>query len=110
MKLRMPKLRLDATCIDPLLSYHWPGNARELENAIERAAVLSLDGVIHPEGLPVVLLQPVEGNMNLNQTLAAVERQHIHEVLTSVGGNRTHAASILGISQTTLWRRMKSPA
>jgi two-component system response regulator HydG len=110
VKLRMPKLRLEATCIDPLLSYQWPGNARELENAIERAAVLSPDAVIRPEGLPIVLLQPTPDNMNLNRTLAAVEARHIRDVLASVDGNRTHAATILGISQTTLWRRMKASA
>ncbi len=109
-KLRMPKLRLEATCIDPLLSYHWPGNARELENAIERAAVLSPDASIHPEDLPAVLLHPVADPVSLNQTLMAVERKHIRKVLASVGDNRTQAARILGISPTTLWRRMKASA
>lgn len=107
-KLRIPKLKLDAACIDPLLSFRWPGNARELENAIERAAVLSPDGIIRPEYLPAVVVKPVKGNSPPHRSLAAVESEHIRNVLKSVEGNRERAARILGISSTTLWRRQKA--
>ena len=107
----MPKLRLAATAIDPLCAYAWPGNVRELENAIEHAAVLSRSGSITPELLPsnVVLSAgarpgPGPGSRSLEQ----VEREHIRAVLAESGGNRTRAAAVLGISQATLWRRLKT--
>jgi len=107
-KLRIPRLKLDAACIDPLLSFRWPGNARELQNAIERAAVLSPDGIIRPEYLPAVVAKPALDNSPPHRSLAAVESEHIRNVLRSVDGNRERAAEILGISTTTLWRRQKA--
>lgn len=107
-RLGIRRVRLDSTCIDPLLGYDWPGNARELENAIERAAVLSPDGVIRPEYLPAVILHPAtDATSKLYRTLDRVERDHIQRVLASVNGNRKDAAEILGISPVTLWRRLK---
>jgi len=111
VKLKMPKLRLAATAIDPLCAYAWPGNVRELENAIEHAAVLSRSGSITPELLPsnVVLgtgARPGQGKGP--RTLEQVEQDHIRAVLAESGGNRTRAAAALGISQATLWRRLKT--
>jgi DNA-binding NtrC family response regulator len=81
-----------------------------LENAIEHAAVLSRSGAITPELLPsnIVLgsgapAGPARGARSLGQ----VEKQHIRAVLAESGGNRTRAAAVLGISPTTLWRRLK---
>jgi hypothetical protein len=109
-KLKMPKLRLDATAIDPLSAYAWPGNVRELENAIEHAGVLSRNGAITPELLPtnVVLGTGAHpGSAGGSRSLGQVERDHIRAVLAESGGNRTRAATVLGISPTTLWRRLK---
>ena len=119
-KLKLPKLRLDASALNLLLAYPWPGNVRELENALERAAVLSLDGVIMAEDLPpsVARGRPenradgrIEGRpytaAAVYRTLADVEEEHIEAVLKAVGGNRTRAAEILGISPATLWRKLK---
>jgi len=107
-QLKIPHLRLDATCLTPLLAYHWPGNVRELENAIERAAVLSLDGVIRAENLPPTILHtPAEPGATL-RSLEAMERDHIQAVLASVSGHRAQAAAILGISPATLWRKLKT--
>jgi Transcriptional regulator containing PAS, AAA-type ATPase, and DNA-binding domains len=111
VKLKMPNLRLAATAIDPLCAYAWPGNVRELENAIEHAAVLSRSGSITPELLPsnVVLgtgARPGQGQGP--RSLGQVEREHIRAVLAESGGNRTRAAAVLGVSQTTLWRRLKT--
>ncbi len=110
-RLKMPQLRLHATCLDYLQEYHWPGNVRELENAIERAAVFCKDGMILPEDLPAhivhsrsirdVAVDP------LTRTLDQVEQEHINAVMELTGGNRTRAARILGISPTTLWRKLK---
>ena len=110
-RLEIPSLRLDAVCADYLLEYSWPGNVRELENAIERAAVLSRDGNIRPENLPPRIVREAESvrpaAVGAERTLADVDSDHIRAVLRLSGGNRTHAARILGISTTTLWRKLK---
>jgi DNA-binding NtrC family response regulator/predicted hydrocarbon binding protein len=109
-RLDMPNLSLDATCLDYLMGYPWPGNVRELENAIERAAVLCREGRILPECLPPQVLHGATGPTHadpLSRTLARVEEDHIRAVLERVHGNRAKAAKALGISATTLWRRMK---
>lgn len=108
-KLKMPDLRIEATCLDYLLSYSWPGNVRELENALERAAVLSQKGVILPESLPPTVIHSdstrSQSSKFIKRTLAKVEQDHIQAVLELTGNNRTRAAKILGISTTTLWRK-----
>ena len=109
-KLNLPNLRLDATCLEPLQSYGWPGNIRELENAIERAAVLSRNDVVYPESLLPSIVRSASSidQMNpLTQTLAQVETIHIERVLKLLGGNRTRTAKVLGISPATLWRKLK---
>ena len=105
----MPDLRIEATCLDYLLGYSWPGNVRELENALERSAVLSQKGVILPESLPPTIIHSdsikTQSSKTIKRTLARVEQDHIRAVLELTGNNRTHAAKILGISTTTLWRK-----
>ncbi len=110
-KLKIPNLRIDATCVDYLQSYNWPGNVRELENAIERAAVLSKDGLILPEHLPANVVHPILGPPGLvsplSRKLSDIEKDHIQTVMRLVGDNRTRAARALGISPATLWRKLK---
>lgn len=110
-KLKLSKLRLDARCLDIILRYTWPGNVRELENAIEHAAVFSKDGFILPEHLPPHIVHansPSFSNAGPGPMLLAdVEQAHIRKVLESSDNNRTKAARLLGISPTTLWRKMK---
>jgi len=110
-KMKMPSLHLDSTCIDSLHSYPWPGNIRELENAIERMIVLSKDGILLPENLPPNIrhekyLYMMKSDASL-QTLDQIEREYIDHVLKSADGNKTRAAKILGIGQATLWRKLK---
>jgi len=111
-RLGMPDLRLHATCLGHLQSHTWPGNVRELENAMEHAAVLCEASVIRPEFLPSTLVrpEPSAGRRGdaARRTLAQAEMDHIQAVLKSVSGNRTHAAKVLAISPTTLWRKLKN--
>jgi DNA-binding NtrC family response regulator len=91
-------------------AYDWPGNARELENALERAAVLS-NGVIRPEALPdritAARVQPlVSQRPPANPPLEIIERAYIHWVLDSEGGNKSRAAEVLGIDPSTLYRKL----
>lgn len=110
-RLGLNKLKLDAKCIDFLQSYPWPGNVRELENALERGAVFSDDGIVRPEHLPGRLIRHKHildtGNDSPDRSLADMERGHIIGVLKRTSWNRTRAARILGISPSTLWRKMK---
>jgi DNA-binding NtrC family response regulator len=91
-------------------AYDWPGNARELENALERAAVLS-NGVIGPEALPDrITAAPVQPLISprppANPSLEIIERAYIHWVLDSEGGNKSRAAEVLGIDPSTLYRKL----
>jgi len=111
-KLKLPSLRMESSCIDILQSYHWPGNVRELENTIERAAVMSHDAVIRPSDLPQSVihsrLSDIPGSTDpFHSNLQELEKAHILRVLQSTEGNRTRAAELLGISSTTLWRKLK---
>lgn len=111
-KFKMSGLKLSPQCLEYLQSYPWPGNIRELENALERAAVYSQDGVIQPEHLPPTIthpspLQTIQSDKT-PMTLAELEKQYIHAVLEQTGQNRSRTAKILGISTTTLWRKLKT--
>jgi two-component system response regulator HydG len=93
------------------MDYAWPGNIRELENAIQRAVVLSRGETIFPEHLPAKV-QAVAGNgpddaPRVGKTIREVERDTIIKALEETGGNRTHAAKILGISRRTLQNKIK---
>ena len=96
--------RIDTPAIDMLMAYHWPGNVRELENTVERAVLLSEDGVIHGHHLPPSL-QMKEPDKILAQkgkfeTLVQnYERQLIVEALKESWGNQTEAARILGTTK-----------
>ncbi len=111
VRLGIPNLRLDATCVDYLAAYAWPGNVRELENAMERAAVFSKDGLILPEHLPSAVVHPSPSETGagspLNRSLADLEKEHILNVLRLTNDNKSRAARVLGISPATLWRKLK---
>ncbi len=86
-----------------LCDYHYPGNVRELENLIERALILSRGAQIEPgEWLPMLTIRP--GSMT---RLERLERAEIEKLLESYQGNLNRIARELGISRTTLWRRLK---
>ena len=92
--------RISTPAIDMMMSYHWPGNVRELENCIERAIILSNDGVIHGHHLPPSLQTadatgtPVTGSFDT--MMQAYEREIIIEALKNARGNMAKAARTLG--------------
>ncbi|WP_048601305.1 sigma-54-dependent transcriptional regulator [Rubeoparvulum massiliense] len=96
-------------------AYEYPGNVRELSNMIERGILLSEGELIHAEHLqgyhdyPTLKTIPRIGMMSLDQdlTLATMERHHIQCVLQLVEGNKTQAAQQLGISISTLYRKIE---
>jgi len=100
--------------MDVLLNYSWPGNIRELENAIERACVSSQNGALHPQYFPPELLQKdapksnlaVDLNLPLPQLLrriqTEVEQEYIRKALEQTRGNVSRCAQICGISRRGL--------
>ena len=94
-----------------LMAHDFPGNIRELENAIQRAVVLSRGETIFPEHLPAKVQAVSSGGAGdaprAGKTIREVERDTIVKALTETGGNRTHAARILGISRRTLQNKIR---
>ena len=92
-----------------LADHDWPGNVRELRNRIERAAALADGPEIAPADLfPEQRLAPEPGSQPLlGAALEGATRAAIADALQRAGGNRAEAARLLGISRTTLWKRMR---
>jgi DNA-binding NtrC family response regulator len=98
--------------LQALLSYDWPGNIRELENAIERAVVLAPGTELTADDLPPVLRGPrptgsSSSSLIPGATLARIEREAILRTMEMVGGSTTRAAEILGISVRKVQYRLK---
>lgn len=97
--------------MDYLLGYDFPGNIRELENLIEQGVALAQDGQIHLADIVPssngngTALRP--GRQSLADIVQNVERDAIVRALRQVEGNKERAAALLGLSPTTLWRKMK---
>jgi NtrC-family two-component system response regulator AlgB len=90
-----------------LVSYDWPGNLRELRNAMERAAILAAGTRIGRDLLPERITgRPLLPQLGGDHTLDELEREHIQRVLARAA-TAEEAARILGIDVTTLWRRRK---
>ena len=95
-----------------LLNYEWRGNVRELENAIERAFILSNDE-IELENLPAKIKSGAANNyeirdpQGLRPTLEEIERRYIKEIMIAAEDDKTAAAEILGIDLSTLYRKLK---
>jgi DNA-binding NtrC family response regulator len=104
-------LRVSTEAMEVLRRYSWPGNARELENVIERALILCDADLVLPEHLPLGLrLAPglsTDGADGARPTLAEAEKRYIRQVLEECGGHRQQAARVLGISERNLYRKLK---
>jgi len=99
--------RIEDNFIEALMHYDWPGNIRELENAIERAVAVCDLQTIKRSDLPDDVLVDTSGG-NIDFTLRHVEMRHIEKILAMTKGNKHKAATILGINSSTLWRKLNS--
>ncbi|MCU0863195.1 MAG: sigma-54 dependent transcriptional regulator [Planctomycetes bacterium] len=100
--------------LEAMSDYSWPGNVRELENRLAQAVALSGGATVLKKEhlLPVdksrrAALEPPTALRSLREVLVEAEREHLKVVLKGVGGHRTKAASVLGISRKVLWEKLK---
>ncbi len=90
-----------------LSKYEWPGNIREFENVVKRVKVLAKNNIISSELLPIeIQTQENKKFISVIPNLQEMEKQHIISIL-QITSNPKEASKILGISETTLWRKRK---
>jgi len=103
-----PGLSIDPAARQSLVNYSWPGNIRELRNAIERAVLLAKGNVLRETDFPFLAAkeEPQEAELlrprPLRRALSEFKRELIRRTLSQTGGNQTRAARILGIQRTYL--------
>lgn len=102
-----PGIHFSDHALQVLRNYHWPGNVRELENVIQRLVVMTEGDSIEVPDLPSLMRFSALRKTGFDRTLAEVEAEYISNVLTTVDGNRTRAAEILGIDRKTLREKLK---
>jgi DNA-binding NtrC family response regulator len=104
-------LRLSPDALRALLRYHWPGNTRELENALEYAVAVCKGQTILPEDLPVeVQAEPVEPVLPASPSTrepGSLDVDRLRQALEANRWRRADTARALGVSRATLWRRMR---
>ena len=108
------KTSISQKAMEILMEYDWPGNIRELENVIERAAILCRNNMIEPGDLslpnaPMALPSGTSGDQKIGTAVALkeIERYHIEGVLRSFRGNKAESAKVLGISLKTLYTKIQ---
>ncbi len=109
-----PGWEISPDAVEKLERYRWPGNVRQLINVIERAKILADDQSIVDSDLPPELNAPPAGSSllspgegPLSDDLQSLQKSKIVEVLDRVGGNKTRAARLLGITRRSLYRLLE---
>jgi transcriptional regulator with PAS, ATPase and Fis domain len=107
---------LDPDAMTRLMRYRWPGNIRELQNAIQRAIILCRDNTLTTKDLPPKVAgydmsprRAIEEAVDRRLSLDLLEREYVRAVLESVNGNKREAAAILQIDRKTLYRKLEEP-
>jgi DNA-binding NtrC family response regulator len=113
MKTKVSKT-ISPKAMEVLMGYDWPGNIRELENVIERAAILCRDNTIEPQdlSLPTAVMSLPSGASGDNKIgmaipIKEIEHMHIEGVLKAFRGNKSESAKVLGISLKTLYTKIQ---
>lgn len=102
---------ISKTAMNRLMTYPWPGNARELKSAFEFAFVSCPGGMIGPDHLPPQIANGVpvcrETAVSLDESLDDVKRRRLVDALRRTNGNQSETAHLLGISRTSVWNQIK---
>lgn len=106
-KYKRPGMKIDKSVMARMKKYYWPGNIRELQHAIERAVILNEDKIIRNAELVVGSDLLSHKNQLTDLTMEEMEKQFILQTLDRHNGNVSHAARVLGMTRTALYRRMK---
>lgn len=112
-KFSKKNLTIAQGAYDALLSYHYPGNVRELKHAVERGVVLAKDGTIDVRHLPDEIAETTAGvpciseDLSLEASMQCFERMKIMKALKDSDGRKIEAANKLGISRKVLWKKLK---
>jgi DNA-binding NtrC family response regulator len=99
--------RLESSALSMLQAYDFPGNVRELRNLLQRAVLTCRDGVIHAADLQISAAARPVLPASTPQPLADIERAHIRTLLDTHAGHRGRVAAALGITERTLYRKLK---
>ncbi|MCC6862287.1 MAG: sigma-54-dependent Fis family transcriptional regulator [Bryobacterales bacterium] len=100
---------IDAAVYPVLEDYSWPGNARELRNAIERMAILTPGERLTPDSIPIEIRTPsVPSRSSVQEARESAEREHIRRALEEAKWNVSGAARALGMERTNLHKRMRA--
>jgi DNA-binding NtrC family response regulator len=102
---------VDSATMRILMSQPWKGNIRELDNVLERAMILGNGEWIAPADLPGHKHAAADGEIanedNLAKAVELYEKSHIERTLHKVGGDKIRAAELLGLSLSTLYRKIE---
>jgi len=114
--LGLPETGLPAAVLDHLASYGWPGNVRELRNMAERARILAATSALAPRHFPLPAEPAIPeapsaaalpDDLALDPAVETLERRYLEAALKLSGGNKARAAQKLGISERTIWYKLK---
>lgn len=100
-------LSIDEQARQALASYHWPGNIRELENILERAASVCESSIITCQELPAVIFPESNISPGKIPMIKQTEMSLILEVLSATNGNIKQTAERLGVARSTIYRKLK---
>jgi two-component system NtrC family response regulator/two-component system response regulator HydG len=116
-ELKRRDLRLSPQTLAIMGAYDWPGNVRQMKNAVERMAVMAPGDILTPDLLPPEILRGDDGTgpsllgdgtlLPLREAEQAFRAQHFRRALAMTGGNQTRAAEMLGIQRSSLNRQLK---
>jgi DNA-binding NtrC family response regulator len=100
---------ISKNAIEALVKYSWPGNIRQLQKEVERAALFVREGLLNSTHLSPKILKEVDGrpSLNLDERLELCQRNVIVTALQLAQGEVGRAATALGLSRSTLYRRLK---
>ena len=106
-RYKRTNMRVSAGAMTKLQTYHWPGNIRELRHALERAVIMADSTVLQPADFLFSAESQQEGLVFETFNLDEIEKMIIRKVLANHQGNISHAANDLGLTRTSLYRRME---